>query len=129
NLGQLRVVQLEKNSVSLEIVHLNLLPAPRKNIELVVALPRPQILKKVLQSAAMLGVSKLNFVCAARTEPGYRQSKMLNPESIHHNLLLGLEQAMNTLMPEVKIFHSLHNLLEKLDHSGRLLCLAQPGAD
>ena len=68
---------------------------------LLLALPRPQSLKKVLQSAATLGVESIHLLSAERVEKSYFSSPLLREENILEHLYLGLEQGVSTRLPKV----------------------------
>ena len=74
-----------------------------QSLELIVALPRPQIFKKILEFAASVAVSKLTFIKAERVEPSFFQAKILDPAIIRRHLLLGMEQGMSTYFPSVEL--------------------------
>ncbi|MBI9019290.1 MAG: 16S rRNA (uracil(1498)-N(3))-methyltransferase [Phycisphaerae bacterium] len=74
---------------------------PAQIIDVVCALPRPQTLKKVLASAACMGVANIHFIRAKRVEKSYFHSPMLRPEKYTKYLLDGLAQGKNTIMPNV----------------------------
>jgi len=78
-------------------------PPPRARADLLLAIPRPKALKKVLPAAASLGVGRVVLVNAARVEKSYFDSKVLAPAFIEELLLLGLEQARDTVLPEVLV--------------------------
>lgn len=82
-------------------VELNQEPPCALPITLIVALPRPKMLKRTLQTIATMGVKKLIFINSIRVEKSYWQTPILKPESIQEHLTLGLEQARDTVMPEV----------------------------
>lgn len=82
-------------------VELNQDPPSALPITLIVALPRPKMLKRILQTIATMGVKKLIFINSVRVEKSYWQTPILKPESIQEHLTLGLEQARDTVMPEV----------------------------
>ena len=75
-------------------------------VNLIVALPRPQILKRVLQTAATMGVKRLAFISSARGEKSYFSSKILQPDILRYHLRLGLEQGVNTIEPIVSVHSS-----------------------
>lgn len=81
-------------------------PPGRPNISLVVAVPRPQTVKKVLQTAAVYGISRVFFVRSQGSVKSYLQSPHLKPENLQKEILLGLEQACDTIAPII----SLHQL-------------------
>lgn len=78
-------------------------PPPPAGVELVVALPRPPSLRKVLQQATALGVKRFVFLHTRRVEKSYWQSSALAPAALRQQLLLGLEQARDTVLPEVEL--------------------------
>ena len=80
---------------------LTLDPPPRAGVDLLLAIPRPKALRKVLPAAASLGVDRIVLVNAARVEKSYFDSKVL--DSIEELLLLGLEQARDTVPPQVLV--------------------------
>lgn len=76
-------------------------PPPRPGVSLLLAMPRPKALRKVLPAVASLGVDRVVLVNAARVEKSYFDSNVL--ASIEDLLLLGLEQARDTIPPEVLV--------------------------
>lgn len=97
-LGQ--VVQLDDGGVTL-VTHFDTPPPPPLPLTLILALPRPRMLARSLQHISTLGVKKLILLNTKRVEKSYWMSPELKPEKIHSNLILGLEQARDTLLPEV----------------------------
>jgi len=79
-------------------------PAPEKlPITLLLALPRPKMLRRVLQTVSSMGVPKLILLNSYRVEKSFWQTPFLEPAAIREQLILGLEQARDTLLPEVLI--------------------------
>jgi len=76
-------------------------PPPALPVSLVLALPRPPVLRRVLQHVASVGIKKLVLLHAKRVEKSYWQSSALEPDAIAESLVLGLEQARDTILPEV----------------------------
>jgi RsmE family RNA methyltransferase len=76
-------------------------PPPPAPVSLLLGLPRPKILRRVLQAAASMGVKRLVLLGSWRVEKSYWASPQLAPEVIREDLLLGLEQGRDTVLPEV----------------------------
>jgi RsmE family RNA methyltransferase len=98
--GRGRVEQIDESGVELEVT-LDTPPPPPSPIRLVVALPRPPSLRKVLQQATALGVKELVLLHTRRVEKSYWQSHGLAEGALRRQLLLGLEQARDTVLPQV----------------------------
>lgn len=101
-LGKGRVVGLGSESVELE-VELSEKPPPALPVTLVLALPRPPVLRRVLITAASMGVKEVILMGAQAVEKSYWQSHALKAEALHEQLLLGLEQGMDTRLPRVRM--------------------------
>jgi RsmE family RNA methyltransferase len=78
-------------------------PPARAGVDLLLAIPRPKALKKVLPAVASLGVDRVVLVNAARVEKSYFDSKVLDGAFVRELLLQGLEQARDTHLPEVLV--------------------------
>lgn len=87
-------------------------PPPRANVSLVLAVPRPKQLKRVIPAVASLGVDRVVLVNAARVEKSYFDSKVLNTEFLDSLIDLGLEQACDTVPPVVEIRERLKPFIE-----------------
>jgi RsmE family RNA methyltransferase len=72
-------------------------------VTLILAMQRPKTVKKILQSATAMGVKKIYIIETWKVEKSYWTSPLLNPENLSEQLLLGLEQAGDTIMPEIII--------------------------
>ncbi|MBK3869048.1 16S rRNA (uracil(1498)-N(3))-methyltransferase [Pseudomonas stutzeri] len=79
-------------------------PPPAKlPVTLLLALPRPKMLRRVLQTVAAMGVPRLVLLNSYRVEKSFWQTPFLEPAAIREQLVLGLEQARDTVLPEVII--------------------------
>jgi RsmE family RNA methyltransferase len=76
---------------------------PRARVSLVLAMPRPKALRRVVPAVASLGIDRVVLVNAARVEKSYFGSKVLAPESLDGLVDLGLEQARDTRPPIIEV--------------------------
>jgi len=92
----------KRESIELE-VKFDSKPPQALPLSLILALPRPPMLKRILFSAAMLGVKRITILNFNRVEKSLWNSSSLKIPAMTEQLVLGLEQAKDTLMPEVTI--------------------------
>lgn len=118
-IGTARVAALTRNALALDVPELTEDPPPRAGIDLLLAVPRPKALAKLLPAIASLGVDRLVLLNAARVEKSYFTAGVLEPASIAALLRLGLEQARDTVLPEVLVRPLFRPFVE--DESGDLL--------
>lgn len=105
-------------------------PPDKLPLTMVLALPRPKVLRRVLRTVAELGIAELHLINSYRVEKSYWQSPVLKDDTVQHYLLQGLEQAMDTRLPRVEQHRRFKPFVEdrlpKLLHDKRAL-LAHPG--
>lgn len=102
DVGAARIVSIDSNEVVLDATFDTPAP-PRSCVELLLAMPRPKVLRRILQNAAAMGIARIVLINAVRVEKSYFSSPALNPEAIDEDLVLGLEQGRDTLAPEVLV--------------------------
>ncbi len=110
-LGTGIITEIDDTHVEMEVA-LETAPPPPLPVSLFVALPRPKTVKKIVQSATALGVKQLFFFKTWRVEKSYLQSPVLYEESIKNLCLLGLEQAGDTVMPQIEFRHLFKSFIE-----------------
>ena len=128
-MGQGTVLDLDKNSALLNVV-LNEQPPAKLPLTLLLAMPRPKMFRRILQHCATLGVPEIILLNSVRVEKSFWQTPFLQPEVVRDNLLLGLEQARDTVLPTVRIEKRFKPFVEDslpgiID--GRLALVAHPG--
>jgi len=96
------IVELNEHSVTLKL-HLETPPIPSLPLTLILALPRPKMLKRILQSVASLGVKEIYLINSYKVEKSYWSTPVLSEQSIREHLLLGLEQSGDTIMPQLHL--------------------------
>jgi RsmE family RNA methyltransferase len=105
--------------------------ASRPRVDLLLALPRPKVMRRLWAQIAALGVGQIILTNAERVERNYFDTHVLAPECYHPLLLEGLQQARDTWRPRVSIHRQFKVLIEdELDglFPGGLRLVADPAA-
>lgn len=95
------VTRLDGEALELDLT-LDTPPPPKLPWTLILALPRPKVLNRVIASATSLGVARIVLVNAWRVEKAYWKSPRMAPENLLHQRILGLEQARDTMLPDLR---------------------------
>lgn len=94
------IEQIDNDAIHLQ-VDLQEPPPPRHRFDLVLALPRPKMLRRIFRAVAEFGVEHLHLINTARVEKSYWQSPLLRPDKIEEALFAGMERSMDTVCPQV----------------------------
>ena len=105
--------------------------ATRPPIDLLLALPRPKVMRRLWAQIAALGVGHIILTNAERVERNYFDTHVLTAGAYRPLLIEGLQQAADTYLPTVSIHRQLKVLVE--DHLDALTgdsqrLIAHPGA-
>lgn len=128
-LGTGDVSHVQADAVHLRC-HLGRETPPRPGVDLLLALPRPKVLRRLWAQLAAIGVGRIMLVNAERVERDYFGTHLLSPDVYVPLLIEGLQQARDTRLPIVSLHRRLKPFVEdELDahvtHGHRLL--AHPG--
>lgn len=99
-MGTGTLISINQASAQLQI-ELNEEPPAKLPLTLVLALPRPKMLRRILRTVAELGVPHLHLINSYRVEKSYWQTPVLEDAAIERYLLQGLTQARDTQLPRV----------------------------
>lgn len=127
--GVATVTQLSPESIDLSVT-LTDEPAPRHPFTLVLALPRPKMLRRVLRTSAEFGVRSLHLIHSYRVEKSYWQSPLLAEERLADALQAGMERSGDTLCPHIVMHRRFRPFIEDAlpgIADGRPIFLAHPG--
>lgn len=102
NMGQGTIHQLTHEHAIIDFT-LTKAPPPKLPITLLLALPRPKMLRRILQTISCMGVKKLILINSYKVEKSFWQTPFLEQQSIEQQLILGLEQAKDTILPEIQL--------------------------
>ena len=98
-------------------------------IRLLLGLPRPHTVKRVLFEAASMGVKELHFFESERGEPSYAKSSLWTTDEWKERLRLGTEQSFGTHVPEVGMHTDLQSAISFLADSDARVALDNYEAD
>jgi RsmE family RNA methyltransferase len=101
-LGSAQLLRLEAREAELSVSFEHAPPA-KLPLTLILALPRPKMLRRVFQTVATMGVPKVVLINSYRVEKSFWQTPFLEPAAIREQLILGLEQARDSVLPEIVI--------------------------
>jgi RsmE family RNA methyltransferase len=101
-LGSGTVTALDEQALLLDVT-LDSDPPPPAPLTLLLALPRPKALRRVLQCVAAMGVKRIVLLNSARVEKSFWESPALRETALREQLLLGLEQGADTVLPGVEL--------------------------
>ncbi len=131
-MGEGEIIRLDDVRLDLR-VRLDTPPPTKAPVILLLALPRPKMLKRILQMVTTLGIEELVLINSYRVEKSFWNSPWLQPEAIREQLILGLEQARDTVLPRVTLAPRfkpfVEDVLPVLMADGRCGLLAHPVAD
>ena len=100
--GQGIITKIENNYLEIECALKDKPPHPAA-AKLVLALPRPKMLRRILVDISMLGIKDIVLLATNKVEKSFWSSPLLEPENIENYLLKGLEQSCDTVLPHVTL--------------------------
>lgn len=100
--GQGMVQAIDADGIRLAI-SLAEAPPARHLFDVVLALPRPKMLRRILRTVAEFGVQNLHLINSARVEKSYWQSPLLRHDNLESALLEGLERSGDTVAPVIHV--------------------------
>lgn len=99
NIGKGEIAQMNDEICQLTNITLNQSPPPKLNLTVILALPRPKVLRRLILDMTAFGVSHIIIVNSARTDKSYWGSPLLN--RIDEFVLEGLQQGIDTIPPAI----------------------------
>jgi len=95
NIGKATIAQINAHEVLLESITLDKKPPAKLDLTVILALPRPKVLRRLIMDMTTLGVNRLIIINSYRTQKSYWQSPLL--ERIDEFVFEGLQQAIDTV--------------------------------
>jgi 16S rRNA (uracil1498-N3)-methyltransferase len=110
-LGEAEVLAVDVGAVTVRLTTAGAAPTPAP-IDLVLAVPRPKVLTRVLEHAAAWSVRRVELVNAWRVDKSYLGSSRLAAAAVAGALRRGAEQGMTTHLPGVAVHRRLMAYLD-----------------
>ncbi len=129
-LGDAVVTAVDAGSVVLRCEPESDVP-PRPGVDLLLALPRPKVLRRLWAPFAALGVGRIVLTNAARVERPYFDTHVITETCYRPLLIEGLQQARDTRVPIVSVHRRFRTFVEDdLDEvfGAGLRLVAHPGS-
>ena len=95
------VVTISEQHILLRPIQVEAVPA-KLPVHLILALPRPKVLRRIIMDAVTLGVERISLIHSYRVDKSYWQSPFL--QQLDDYVTLGLEQAGDTIEPEIQLY-------------------------
>ncbi|WP_201585354.1 16S rRNA (uracil(1498)-N(3))-methyltransferase [Psychrobacter jeotgali] len=101
NLGSAIIDSMTLDHIQLKEVQLDSLPPPKLNVSVILALPRPKVLRRLIMDMTALGVNDIVLINSYRTQKSYWQSPLLS--RLDEFVLEGLQQGIDTVKPTISL--------------------------
>ncbi|MFZ2843332.1 16S rRNA (uracil(1498)-N(3))-methyltransferase [Psychrobacter sp.] len=101
NLGTAIIEHITPENIQLRDVQLTMAPPPKLDLTVVLALPRPKVLRRLIMDMTALGVRDIILINSYRTQKSYWQSPMLG--RLDEFVLEGLQQSVDTVAPRISL--------------------------
>jgi 16S rRNA (uracil1498-N3)-methyltransferase len=100
-IGRGTITRLDAEALEMDVT-LDSDPPAALPLTLILALPRPKVLNRVLAGAASLGIKRIVLINTWRVEKSYWSSPRLSAENLRAQSILGLEQSRDTVLPSIE---------------------------
>lgn len=94
-LGQATVSHITETAITLTGIHCPTMPPAKLDLTVILALPRPKVLRRLILDMTAMGVQQLYLVNSYRSEKSYWQSDVL--QRLDEFVQEGLQQACDTI--------------------------------
>lgn len=101
NLGSAVISSVAADKILLSDVNLDTPPPPKLDVTVILALPRPKVLRRLIMDMTALGVRDIVLINSYRSQKSYWQSPML--ARIDEFILEGLQQGVDTVAPTISL--------------------------
>ena len=100
-LGTAVIEAVSDTQLKLGSLNLDTMPPSKLDLTVVLALPRPKVLRRLIMDMTAIGVAEIILVNSYRTDKSYWQSPMLS--RIDEFVTEGLQQGVDTIAPSIQL--------------------------
>lgn len=101
HLGTAIIDDISADRIQLREIALTIAPPPKLDLTVILALPRPKVLRRLIMDMTALGVRDIILINSVRTQKSYWQSPML--ARLDEFVLEGLQQGVDTIAPKISL--------------------------
>lgn len=98
-LGTAVISKIDASAIHLSNICLNKKPPEKLDLTVILALPRPKVLRRLIMDMTAIGVKRIVLINSARSQKSYWQSPLL--KRIDEFVIEGLQQGVDTIVPEI----------------------------
>lgn len=120
-LGTGQIASMHSDKIELCDVQLSCAPPKKLDLTVVLALPRPKVLRRLIMDMTALGVRHIVLINSYRTQKSYWQSPML--DRLDEFVLEGLQQSVDTIVPRITLAKRFKPFVED-ELAGLITCRA-----
>jgi|SRR6187551_2527128 len=106
-----RVVAVDEAQVTLETGVV--VPAPRPRLSVVLSIPRPKAVSRIIQAVSSFGAASITLINAWKVEKSYLDSPRLAPERLREDAWLGAAQGRQCHLPELRVISRFTSFLDE----------------
>ena len=105
------IIEISENLIRIKPIKEEVVPQ-KLPVTLIVAMPRPKVLRRLIMDSVTLGVEKIILLHSYRVDKSYWQSPFL--QQLDQYVTLGLEQAGDTIAPTIEIYKRFKPFVEDI---------------
>jgi RsmE family RNA methyltransferase len=121
------IIAVSEQEILIRPIKKEVIPA-KLPMTLIVALPRPKVLRRLIMDAVTMGVQQMILIHSYRVDKSYWQTPFL--QQLEHYITLGLEQAGDTIAPKIELYKRfkpfVEDVLPQLIHAHSPAYVAHP---
>lgn len=112
-IGKAKVLSIGEESLKIQFYPEKNPPKPI-NIKLIMAIPRPKVLKRVLKHIVTFGIKEIYLINSWSVEKSFLKSSIIKNREFDKYIKDGLEQSVDTIYPKIEIYEQFKPFVEDI---------------